>query len=70
MGCPKYCKHCCVSVFFFFFKEQVSVKTESDSFERWTASCRLEDTSESLPEADSATAAQSPEREPEVSQIK
>lgn len=68
MGCPKYCKHCCVSVFF--FKEQVSVKTESDSFERWTASCRLEDTSESLPEADSATAAQSPEREPEVSQIK
>lgn len=46
------------------------MKTESDSFERWTASCRLEDTSESLLEADSATAAQSPEREPEVSQIK
>lgn len=46
------------------------MKTESDSFERWTASCRLEVTSESLPEADSATAAQSPERETEVSQIK
>ncbi|XP_006790647.1 zinc finger protein 623-like [Neolamprologus brichardi] len=54
-------------------EEQVrglSVKTESDSFERWTASCRLEDKSESLPEADSATAAQSPEREPEAAEEK
>lgn len=49
----------------------LNVKRESDSFERWTASCRPEITSESPQEADSnAAAAQRPERESETAQEK